>query len=88
MKPEDVPVELLRLAVTAMNTNEELPEQDRDQTPAHILDAVLTEHEKQVRAKVAEEILADVAGLFAARIGADLWEAAYRSARVARGEAS
>ena len=55
---------------------------------AHILAAVLTEHEKQVRAKVAEEILADVAGLFAARIGADLWEAAYRSARVARGEAS
>lgn len=42
--------------------------------------------EQQIREKVAGEILADVAALFVARIGADLWEAAYRAARVARGE--
>lgn len=51
-----------------------------------ILAVVLPEHEKQVRAKVAEEILADVEPYFAARIGAEMWEAAYRAARIARGE--
>lgn len=50
------------------------------------LKAELAEHEKQVRTKVAEEILADVEPFFAARINPDIWEAAYRAARIVRGE--
>jgi len=83
---DEVPIELRMLAVAAMNANDALPEDDQDQTPDHILAAVLPEHKKQVRAKVAEEILADVAAFFAARVGADMWEAAYRAARIVRGE--
>jgi hypothetical protein len=39
-----------------------------------------------VREQVAQEILADVEPFFAARVGPEMWEAAYRAARVARGE--
>lgn len=62
---------------------------DADGVTALVMDIVLlvlVEYEKQVREQVAEEILADVAVMFAARVGANMWEAAYRAARVARGE--
>jgi hypothetical protein len=56
MSPDDVPLDLHRLAVKAQNTNHELPEDDQDLTPCHILAAVLPEHERQVRARVADEL--------------------------------
>lgn len=60
MRAEDVPLDLHRLAVQAINANDELPDGDRDRTPHHILAAVLPVYreqvEREVRAKVAEEL--------------------------------
>jgi hypothetical protein len=56
MSLDDVPIELRKLAVAAMNANDALPEDDRDQTPDHILAAVLPEHERMVREKAAKEL--------------------------------
>jgi hypothetical protein len=41
MELDDVPLELRKLAVGAMSANDALPEDERDQTPDHILAAVL-----------------------------------------------
>jgi hypothetical protein len=84
MDPADVDGELVDDAVDAWH---ETPRPMLlDDQMRHILAAVLPEHEKQVRAKVAEEIFADVAVLFVARLGADTWEAAHRAAWIARDE--
>lgn len=56
MNPDDVPIELRKLAVAAMNANDALPEDDQDMTPDHILAAVLPRYEALVRAQVAAEI--------------------------------
>lgn len=53
--PGDALDDLLKLAVAAINANDELPEDERDMTPDHILRAVVPEIERRVRDQVATE---------------------------------
>lgn len=90
MDPADVPdmrrIDALAFnAVTLADTEEWLRLTDRQKVARAVLAAVLPEFERQVREKVSEEILADVEPFFAARIGPEMWEAAYRAAHVAKG---
>lgn len=59
MNPDDVPIELRKLAVAAMNANDALPEDDQDMTPDHILAAVIPAIRAAERAKVAAELHAE-----------------------------
>lgn len=56
MNPDDVPIELRKLAVAAMNANDALPEDDQDMTPDHILAAVLPAHKATVRAQTIRDL--------------------------------
>lgn len=57
MSLEDVPIELRKLAIAAATANSALSSGDRDQTPDHMLAAVLPAHEQMVREQICRDLL-------------------------------
>jgi hypothetical protein len=83
MKPEDVPDELIDMAYKASRSSEEM---DIAGMLVDVLAAVLPEHEKQVRARVATEIR-DYAGQRPDDIWQpSLWSGLQAGARIAGDE--